>query len=79
MLAMMTTSRMHDRSPTYPSQRDQLREALDHIEGLILEGLRHGFFDYSVACKIGRGGRRQLVVRAGKSQKFTIPEDELPG
>jgi hypothetical protein len=24
------------------------------------------------------GGKRQLVIRAGKSHKFTIPEDEVP-
>jgi hypothetical protein len=56
----------------------QLREALNRIEGLVVEGLRHGFFDYSIACEIGKGGRRQLVIRAGKSHKFTIPADELP-
>jgi hypothetical protein len=56
----------------------QLREALDSIEGLIVEGLAHGFFDYSITCDIGKDGRRQLVIRAGKSHKFTIPEDELP-
>ena len=56
----------------------RLREALDQIEGLIVDGLRHGFFDYSVACEIGKDGRRQLVIRAGKTHKFTIPEDELP-
>ena len=47
-------------------------------KGLIVDGLRHGFFDYSIACEIGSDGRRQLVIRAGKSHKFTIPEDELP-
>jgi hypothetical protein len=56
----------------------QLREALARIEGLVLDGLRHGFFDYALACEIGKDGRRQLVIRAGKSHKFTIPEDELP-
>jgi hypothetical protein len=56
----------------------QLREALDRIEVLVVDGLRHGFFDYSLACEIGKDGRRQLVIRAGKSHKFTIPEDELP-
>ena len=24
------------------------------------------------------GNRRELVIEAGKSHKFTIPEDELP-
>jgi hypothetical protein len=56
----------------------QLREALDRLEGLVVDGLKHGFFDYSIACEIAPGGKRQLVIRAGKSHKFTIPEDEVP-
>jgi hypothetical protein len=68
--------------PTAPSlqraARGQVREALDRLEGLVVEGLKHGFFDYSIACEIGNGGKRQLVIRAGKSHKFTIPEDEVP-
>jgi hypothetical protein len=56
----------------------QLRDILDRIERLVVDGLRHGFFEYSLVCEIGKDGRRQLVIRAGKSHKFTIPEDELP-
>ena len=51
----------------------QVRGALDRLEGLVVEGLKHGFFDYSIACEIANGGKRQLVIRAGKSHKFTIP------
>jgi hypothetical protein len=40
--------------------------------------LKHGFFDYSIACEVSNGGKRQLVIRAGKSHKFTILEDEVP-
>jgi hypothetical protein len=58
--------------------RGQVREALDRLEGLVIDGLKHGFFDYSIACEIGNGGKRCLVIRAGKSHKFTIPEEELP-
>ena len=29
--------------------------------------------------RIANGGKRQLVIRAGKSHKFTIPESEVPG
>jgi hypothetical protein len=65
-----------------PLQRDrygrQLREALDRIEVLLVDGLRHGFFDCSITCEVGKERRRQLVVRAGKNHKFTIPEDDLP-
>jgi hypothetical protein len=58
--------------------RGQVREALDRLEGLVVDGLKHGFFDYSLACEIGKNGRRQLVIRAGKSHKFIIPEEDLP-
>jgi hypothetical protein len=57
--------------------RGQVREALDCFEGLVLDGLKHGFFDYSISCEIGIGGKRQLLIRAGKSHKFTIPPDEV--
>jgi hypothetical protein len=57
--------------------RGQAREALDRLEGLVVDGLRHGFFDYSITCETGNGGKRLLVIRAGKSHKFTIPEEEV--
>ena len=34
--------------------------------------------DCSIACEIGNGNRRELVIEAGKTHKFTIPEEELP-
>ncbi len=57
---------------------DQVREALDRLRGLVVDGLKHGFFEYSISCEVGNKGKRQLVIRAGKSHKFTIPEEELP-
>ena len=54
----------------------QVREALDRMEGLIIDGLKHGFFDYSIACETANG-KRHIVIQAGKSYKFTIPENEL--
>ena len=56
----------------------QARDLFDRIRGLIVDGLKHGFFDYSISCEIGKKGKRHLVIKAGKSHKFTIPEDELP-
>jgi hypothetical protein len=56
----------------------QVREALDCLEGLVVDGLTHGFFEYSIVCEISNGGKRNLVIRAGKSHKFTIPGEELP-
>jgi hypothetical protein len=56
----------------------QVREALDRLQGLVVEGLKHGFFDYSVSGEIVHGRKRRLIIKAGKSHQFTIPEDELP-
>lgn len=53
-------------------------EALDCLHKLIVDGLRHGFFQCSIECEMGNGGKRQLLIRAGKCHKFTIREDELP-
>ena len=64
--------------PFERAKNGQVREALDRLEALVVDGLKHGFFDYSIACEVANSGRRQLVIRAGKSHKFTIPEDEVP-
>ncbi len=67
-----------DTPPFQRTKSGQVREALDRLEGLVVDGLKHGFFDYSIACEIASGGKRQLVIRAGKSHKFTIHEDQVP-
>ena len=70
---------MHDIAspPAPPAHPCQLAEALAHLELIVVDGLRHGFFDYTIACQIINGGKRQLVIGAGKSHKFFIPEEEL--
>jgi len=72
---------MHDA----PSQIDagqsggpQFREALERLSQIVLDGLRHGHFRCAIASVIGKGSRRELVIEAGKSHKFTILEEELP-
>jgi hypothetical protein len=56
----------------------QTADALAHLQRIVVEGLLHGFFECSIACEIDGGRKRRLVIRAGKSHRFTIPEDELP-
>jgi hypothetical protein len=56
----------------------QLRESLHRITQIVLDGLRHGHFRCSISSEIGKNNRRHVVVEAGKSHKFTIPEEELP-
>jgi hypothetical protein len=64
--------------PLQGDRHGRFREALDRIEGLLVDGLRHGFFDYSITCEVGKDCRRELVVRAGKNHRFIIPKDDLP-
>jgi hypothetical protein len=56
----------------------QFREALDRLKQVVLDGLRHGHFRCAVTSVVGKGNKRELVIEAGKSHKFTIPEGELP-
>ena len=56
----------------------QLHAAIDHLVQLVVDGLRHGHFSCMISNTIGKGKRRELVIEAGKSHKFTVPEDELP-
>ena len=61
-----------------PDEAGALRAALAQLQEIVLDGLRHGFFDCSVSCEVVQGKKRRLVIKAGKSHQFTIAEDELP-
>ena len=45
---------------------------------IVLDGLRHGHFRCSISGSIAKDKRRELVIEAGRSHKFNIPEKELP-
>jgi len=50
---------------------------MERLTREVRDGLRHGFFELTVACEIVKGGKRGLIIKAGKNHRFTIPEDEL--
>jgi hypothetical protein len=66
-----------DKPPFQRARSGQFREALDQLEDLFIDGVRHGFFRCSIACET-LNGKRHVVIEAGKSHKFTIPEHEVP-
>jgi hypothetical protein len=72
---------MH-RGPTHTdagqSGGPQFCEAFERLVQIVLDGLRHGHFRCVISSGIGKGNRRELVIEAGKSHKFNIPEEELP-
>jgi len=63
---------------TVQSGGPQFRQAFNRLVQVVLDGLHHGHFRCAISSGIGKGNRRELVIEAGKSHKFTIPEDELP-
>ena len=56
----------------------QFDEAMRCLTRVVVDGLKHGFFECSVTSEIAQGAKRVLVVRAGKSHRFHIPMEELP-
>jgi len=54
----------------------QVRELFERLNALVFDGLKHGFFEYSIACET-TNEKLQIVIRGGKSHKFTIPKREL--
>ena len=72
---------MHKESPPVDDRLSggpQFLEAYECLVKVIIDGLRHGHFRCAISSGIGKGNRRELVIEAGKSHKFIIPEDELP-
>jgi len=67
-----------DKGDVLPVCKPQLTEALSTLERIVLDGMRHGFFRCSISSAIGKNNRRELLIEAGKSHKFTIPTEELP-
>jgi hypothetical protein len=59
------------------SNKPALEQAMDRLFGEVRDGLRHGFFELTVACEIVKGGKRGLTIKAGKNHRFTIPEEEI--
>ena len=50
---------------------------MERLTQEVREGLRHSFFELTVVCEIEKGGRRGLTIKAGKSHRFSILEEEI--
>jgi len=55
----------------------QLDQAMQRLVHEVKDGLRHGFFEYTLTCETVKSRKRRLTLKAGKSHQFTIPEDDL--
>lgn len=73
MKALLTMPEGPTRTNGGQSGGRQFREALERLDQIVLDGLRHGHFRCAISGSIGEGNRREIVIAAGKSHKFMIP------
>ena len=69
---------MRNNRTSEPGGASQVRDALDHIEEVVVDGLRHGFFQCTIKGEVVKDKKRVLLIEAGKSEKFTIRNEEIP-
>jgi hypothetical protein len=55
---------------------DAGNQAFQRLFAEMREGLRHGYFEYTVTCEVIGNGRRRLQLRAGKNYQFVIPAED---
>jgi hypothetical protein len=51
--------------------------ALKMLQQVVVAGLKHGHFEYSVVCEVINGRKRRLVIKAGVSHQFIVPLEEI--
>ena len=59
------------------NEKPVLDQALERLTGEVRDGLRHGHFELTIIGEIVKGKKRGLTIKAGKSHRFTIPEEEI--
>jgi len=67
---------MHGHGPRQDNP-DQLEQALARLHEIVLDGLRHGFFECIVSSELIKEEKRRFVIKAGKSHQFVIAKDDL--
>ena len=64
-------------SAVVSSVQGERTRAFKKLLQLVLEGLKHGFFECTVVCEVIQGQKRRLVIKAGVSHQFIIPLEEI--
>ena len=67
-----------NKAATTKCYQNQFEEAEDRMSALFVEHTRYGFFELHISGTIGKNGKRKVIINAGKSYQFTIPEEDIP-
>ena len=66
---------MNEVIPT--NEKSVFDQVLERLTREVRDGLRHGHFELTIVGEIVKGRKRGLTIKAGKSHRFTIPEEEI--
>lgn len=55
----------------------ELEKAFARLRQEVFAGIRHGFFELTVACELATDRKRRLTIKSGKSYRFVIAEEEV--
>jgi hypothetical protein len=55
----------------------EIDKAIEKLIEEVQAGVEHGFFECLVTCEIVNGRKRRLIIKAGKSHQYMIPEEEI--
>jgi hypothetical protein len=51
---------------------------MDQLRLILIDGIKHGFFQGAICVHTPKSDRREVRVSAGKSYQYTIRIDDLP-
>ncbi len=51
---------------------------MEELRLILSDGIEHGFFHAEISVTTPRSDRREVLISAGQSFKYTIRTDELP-
>ena len=51
---------------------------MDELRLILVDGITHGFFAGTISVTATRSDRREVLISAGKTHKYTIKMDDLP-
>src|SRR5262245_3261144 len=69
---IMKTPTLRPAEPPPNSLDHALRRVITEIQ----DGLRHGFFQFTLTCEVVEHERRRLILQAGKSYRFLIQKTD---
>ena len=74
---MQANDRSSATETAIPTRPGELDRAMAKIKQVLLDGLRHGFFEFSVSGEAIKRDKRRIIIKAGNTHVFVVSSEEL--